>query len=135
MSHNPARPKSLDDKALALIAGQVEAKKKIARSWEDLADLARQMNAKADAGMQVVLKPDTAKLIAFHLSICHVKPTRDEVALLICRRSSREACDQPCFECAGRANAVVNAYGFRLNHSSPSAPPPEGPGQQDREDG
>jgi len=71
----------------------------MSRTWNGIRDLAGALIAKGRSGRRAVLSPDTAHFAA--------KPTRDDVARLICSWK----CAEPCFECRGRANSVVAAYG------------------------
>jgi len=83
----------------------------MARNWGTLAELAASLIERGKAGRRVVLSPQTAYLIGIKLQTADAKPERDEIALMICRRGQAELCSEPCFECMGRANIVVRAYG------------------------
>lgn len=81
--------------------------------WHDLSDLSTRMAKKAHAGMTVTLSPGTAAIVAHHLSTVEAKPTRNEVALMVCRAGSKHRCAFPCTGCIAIANVVVDAYGAR----------------------
>lgn len=89
----------------------------MARHWGTLAELAASLIERGKAGRRVVLSPHTAYLVGIKLETAEAKPDRDEVALLICLRGEARRCSAPCFECRGRANAVVRAYGDRMPRS------------------
>ena len=82
------------------------------RNWTTLTELAELLIARANAKKPVSLTPDTAYLVGLKLMTVDTKPTRDEVAMLLC--SSK--CSDPCFTCRGTANIVVRVYGERLTH-------------------
>lgn len=69
------------------------------------------------AGREVRLSADTAFRVGLWLRHIETLPTRNEVAMMICRRKEAERCAAPCYECAGRANKVVAAYGLRPDPS------------------
>lgn len=84
--------------------------------WNTAAELSALILAKASAGRRVELSPDTAYRVALWLRRVEAIPTRDEVALMICGRIGRgESCphESSCFNCLGRANIVVAAYGHK----------------------
>lgn len=85
------------------------------RPWKTEAELAALIMQKADQKKRVMLTPETAMFVALKLATVSTKPTRNEVALMICRM--KEKCSRPCFECMGRANVVVAAYGQRLEEN------------------
>lgn len=72
------------------------------------------MRKRARAGMRVILAPDTAMIVAGHLETAQAKPTRDEIAFMICRRGEASRCQEPCYQCTGLANVIMRAYGCRL---------------------
>ena len=78
-------------------------------------DLAMTLIARGEDGRHVKLTPATAYRIGLLLRTSDAKPTRDEVAILICRQKSTDRCKEPCFECCGRANEIVRAYGQRVD--------------------
>ena len=77
--------------------------------WTSLAELADLLEARARQGRPVRITADTARLIAIKLRTADAKPTRDDVALALC--TVKVKCARPCFDCAGKANIVVRAYG------------------------
>jgi hypothetical protein len=85
------------------------------KAAEELIELACWISERAHTGKRVILSPSTAHVVAAQLSTAHAKPTRNEVALMICR----QRCASPCYECTGRANIIVNAYGARLDDPRP----------------
>ncbi|MBN9243370.1 MAG: hypothetical protein J0I98_11300 [Mesorhizobium sp.] len=122
LSHNPKRPEGLDSAAAAKIAGEVDRRRPEPapnRRWRDLFELACWISGRANAGKRVILTPATAAIVASRLVAEQSKPTRDEVALMICRRRETERCEEPCYDCRGRANIVVSAYGCRLDSPRP----------------
>lgn len=82
------------------------------RSWKTETDLAALIMQKVNANKRVTLSPETALFVSLQLTQVSTKPTRNEVALMICRW--KEKCSAPCYECMSRANVVVAAYGQRL---------------------
>ena len=102
LSRNPSRPRSPSPEAIARIAKDLAEAPDVPREerrWRDLFQLAVWISEQAYRGKPTILKPTTAHVVAHQLSLCHEKPTRDEVALMICNR--------------GEANIVVRAYGCR----------------------
>lgn len=80
------------------------------RNWKNEKELAGLLLVRASAGRRSVLMPDTAQFVGARLMTVSEKPTRDEVAMLLC--SSK--CASPCYACAARANVIVSAYGSSL---------------------
>ncbi|QDB99688.1 hypothetical protein [Mesorhizobium sp. 8] len=122
MSHNPKRPEGLDSAAAAKIASEISRRQPEpapSRRWRDLYELACWISGRANEGKRVVLSPATATIVALKLAAEHEKPTRDEVALMICQRGEANRCTEPCYTCRGRANIVVQAYGCRLDDPRP----------------
>lgn len=83
------------------------------RKWSTLSDLAAMIIARSAAGKPVRLAPDTARLVGAKLMTADAKPTRDEVARLLCSQK----CVEPCYYCKAKANAVVQVYGQRVDAS------------------
>lgn len=81
--------------------------------WRDLYELATWMWERSLGGRNVVLSPTTAAVVAAQLALIHTKPTRDEIALLICYQGEPRRCSEPCYTCKAKANSVVAAYGQR----------------------
>ena len=77
--------------------------------WPTMEALAEAIYASAKARKLVVLTPDTASLVAGALRRSGAKPTRDEIATMICR--SRKCGETRCYNCTGLANVIVEAYG------------------------
>lgn len=75
--------------------------------WQTLAALADAIRAKAKAKKNVILSPETANMVAHALEHADAKPSRNEVAMMICRLK----CSVRCYTCTGVANVIVNAYG------------------------
>ncbi|OCX12721.1 hypothetical protein QV13_24290 [Mesorhizobium hungaricum] len=118
MSHNPRREPGLRPDEVARVAASLVRETPAPaenRRWRDLFELACWISERAAMSKRVILSPPTAHIVAHQLSKCHEKPTRDEVALMICRRGEGGRCDDPCYECRGKANIVVAAYGCRLD--------------------
>jgi hypothetical protein len=118
VSHGPKREPGLDSAATARLAASLQKPDlppREDRRWRDLFELACWISERAHAGKRVVLSPTTAHVVAAQLSVAHARPTRNEVALMICRRQ----CEVPCYECTGRANVIVHAYGARLDDPRP----------------
>lgn len=65
------------------------------------------------------LTAETANFVGLRLMRNQEKPTRDEVAKLLCQRQ----CTNRCYECTGRANVIVSAYGFRNDPNRTRLPP------------
>lgn len=63
--------------------------------------------ARSHAGKTVRLNPETAYLVGLRLMTADTKPTRDEVARMICDSK----CERLCVPCTFKANAIVRAYG------------------------
>lgn len=121
MSRNPSRSPFLDSEQTAsiaesirLFAGQTLSGE---RNWRDEAELAARIAYRARLGKKVVLSPATAAIVAEHLRTAAAKPTRDEVAMMICRLGESNRCVEPCYSCKATANVVVSAYGRRLDLS------------------
>lgn len=81
------------------------------------------MKALNRGARRVVLSKSTAYIVAARLQQEGGKPTRNEIAQMVCGRSSCPLF--PCYECTGKANVIVAAYGERLE------PPPAPAAQQD----
>lgn len=81
------------------------------RRWTDEKDLGYLLIGRAQKGKSCLLSPDTAYFVGLKLLTAGEKPTRDEVAMLLC--SSR--CERPCYACTCRANEIVRAYGARAD--------------------
>lgn len=81
------------------------------RRWTDEKDLASILIARGNSGRPVRLNPDTAVFVGAKLMTAAEKPTRDEIARILC--SSK--CGKLCCTCIGKANVVVRAYGHRLD--------------------
>lgn len=123
MAHNPPRRLFSDDpEKMARLAREIEPRKTPAppdRRWRDLFELACWISDRAYLGKHVRLTPATAHVVAGQLRTCHAKPTRDEVALMICRHGEANRCQDPCTSCRATANIVVGAYGCRLDEPQP----------------
>lgn len=122
MAHGPKRPQGLDGKATAQVAASLKLEQPAPpaeRRWRDEFELAVWMSDAAHMGKHVRLTPATAQIVACHLSTIAAKPTRDEVALMICGRGEAGRCQEPCTTCRGKANIVVQAYGMRLGDPRP----------------
>jgi len=78
------------------------------RTWTE-AELGEALLARANARKNTVLSPQTAMFVGLKLLTASKKPTRDEVARLLC--SSK--CQELCYSCKGTANKVVQVYGER----------------------
>jgi hypothetical protein len=111
MSHNPPRV-WFTDKDAERVAREVASRPR--PRWQHLGELCEWIRTRAHANKRVILAPDTALIVAGHLEVAHAKPTRDEIALMICKRGASGRCDAPCYDCAGRANMVARAYGCRF---------------------
>lgn len=77
------------------------------RQWNKLSDLAAMLIVRARQRKKVVLLPDTAHVVGLHLMTAAAKPTRDDVAALICDSKCREL----CIPCILKANLIAAAYG------------------------
>lgn len=90
-------------------------------AWRTLTELAHFLIARGQAGREALLSPATAHLVGIKLETAEAKPDRDEIALMICRRKETDRCSEPCFECKGRANIIVRAYGHTTHGRKPAA--------------
>ena len=90
--------------------------------WETITELAEAMISRGNARKRVVLTSETAMIVGAKLMTADAKPTRDEVAMAICSHR----CERPCYPCMGKANAVVQLYGQRLQRTPEAKknPPP-----------
>ncbi|WP_152979718.1 hypothetical protein [Mesorhizobium sp. 1M-11] len=113
MSHNPRREPGLKPEEVARISASIvkEMPAPEDRRWRDLFELSCWISERAAMGKTVFLSPATAHVVARHLSTCHEKPTRDDIALMICKRGEINRCADPCYDCRGKANIVIRAYG------------------------
>lgn len=122
MSHGPRKEPGLKPDEVARVAASI-AKERPApieeRRWRDLFELACWISERAAMGKRVIMTPATAHVVARHLSQCHEKPTRDEVALMICKRGEINRCAEACYDCRGKANIVIRAYGCRPEEPGP----------------
>ncbi len=82
----------------------------MSRVWRNEKELAELLIARYNAGRNVLLTPETAHFIGLHLMTASEKPTRDEVAKLLCSHK----CQDLCYHCQGTANLIVRAYGERV---------------------
>lgn len=80
------------------------------KKWSNEAELAELMLARARAGRNVVLSPDTALFVGVKLQTVAKKPTADAVARLLCNLK----CATICYRCRGMSNAVVREYGLSV---------------------
>jgi hypothetical protein len=118
MSHGPKREPGLSPEAAAQLAASLkkpELPPREDRRWRNLFELVCWISERAHLGKRVVFSPSTAHVVAAQLSTANAKSTRNEIALMICRRG----CNAPCYECTGRANVIVHAYGARLGTPRP----------------
>ncbi len=81
----------------------------MSREWRNEKELAELLIARANGKRIVSLTPETALFVGLKLMTASTKPTRDEVARLLC--SSK--CQKLCYNCRGTANLVVEVYGQR----------------------
>ncbi len=122
MSHGPRKEPGLKPVEVARVAASISVEKPKPteeRRWRDLFQLACWVSERAAMGRRVILTPDTAHVVAHLLSQCHEKPTRDEVALMICKHGEVNRCVNACYDCRGKANIVVRAYGCRPDVPNP----------------
>lgn len=83
------------------------------RRWKTDTDLYESIRARAEAGKQVVLSPDTALFIALRLrDAAKEKPTRNQIARLLCVGK----CEELCIGCIGSANKIARAYGASVDY-------------------
>jgi hypothetical protein len=119
VSHGPKRQPGLSLEAAASLLASLDRPPPLPpredRRWQGLFELACWISERAHSGKRVILSPSTAHVVAAQLSTAHAKPSRNEVALMICR----QRCNAPCYECTGRANIIVHAYGARLDSPRP----------------
>lgn len=81
------------------------------RTWRTEADLAELLIVRSNQGKHVRLTAETAHFIGLKLMTVAAKPTRDEIARILC--SSK--CERPCYACCGKANEIVRAYGHSVD--------------------
>ena len=80
------------------------------RKWKDEAELAHMLVTRAQAGKETRLLPATAYFIGLKMLAVSSLPTRDEVAMVMCKSK----CEKPCYDCRSRANIIVRMYGERM---------------------
>ncbi|KQV36454.1 hypothetical protein ASE37_24690 [Rhizobium sp. Root268] len=80
------------------------------RKWKTIEELASMIAARGHARKTVTLTSETAIFVGSHLRTAATKPTRNEVAKIICRNS----CSEMCVLCVGLANKICNAYGNNI---------------------
>lgn len=115
MAHNPPRIWYTSEHARDVTRAAAAQLRREAQNWRDLKELAGYIAQLAQLGERVTLTPKTARIVAAQLETAAAKPTRDEISLMICRRGEANRCDVPCYDCRGRANIVIRAYGCRLD--------------------
>ena len=120
MSHGPKRQPGLSPEGAASLLASLDRPQPLPpredRRWSDLFELAVWISERAHTGKRVILSPTTAHVAAAQLAVAHAKPSRNEVALMICR----QRCAAPCYDCTGKANVIVHAYGARLDSPRPT---------------
>lgn len=120
MSHGPRREPGLRPEEVARVAASIATDRPTStdvRRWRDLFELSCWISERAAMGKRVILTPETAHVVAQHLSQSHRKPTRDEVALMICKHGEANRCANACYDCRGKANMVTRSYGSRPEKS------------------
>jgi len=78
-------------------------------SIDEMNELADRMEARAKAGKVVHLTPDSAKVAALGLRALAAYPMRSQLVSIICgldRCKDRRS----CYECFGKANAIMHLY-------------------------
>jgi hypothetical protein len=80
------------------------------RRWTSEKDLAAMLIVRGHEGRQVKLSADTALFVGLKLITVSEKPTRNEVARLLCSCK----CGDLCYACLGKANMIVNRYGHSI---------------------
>lgn len=80
------------------------------RQRRDEKELGEALKERGHAGRKAVLSPETAIFVGVKLLTASKKPTRDEVAKMICGLN----CKDICYTCIGKANLIVRAYGSRV---------------------
>lgn len=83
----------------------------MSRVWRNEKELAELLIARANRKRKVTLTPETALFVGLKLMTASEKPTRDEVAKLLCNSK----CLQLCYNCQGTANMIVRVYGHRVD--------------------
>ena len=78
--------------------------------WSNEAELAMLLIVRGNEKRGVRLEPETALLIGRRLMQAQSKPSRNEIAKMIC---SGMRCTKPCYDCTAKANVIVSAYGER----------------------
>ena len=81
------------------------------RQWQNIEQLVALILRRAQQQKHVTLTADTAHFIALNLQKVDLKPSRNEVARMVCGGS----CEVLCFGCIGKANVICNAYGSSLD--------------------
>lgn len=81
------------------------------RKWSNIEDLASMILERARSGKQVTLASDTALFIGLKLQQVDAKPTRDDVARILCNAR----CVEICYMCTGKANEICAAYGCGMD--------------------
>lgn len=86
------------------------------KSWRDQEELAELLQQRGRTNRKAVLSPSTALYVGAKLEKESTKPTRDDIARLLCDSK----CKDLCYSCLGRANIITQAYGDGMGSSHSS---------------
>lgn len=81
------------------------------RKWSNIEELANMILERGRSGGRVTLTSETAYFIGLKLQQVDAKPTRDDVARILCNAR----CAELCYMCTGKANEICAAYGSGLD--------------------
>lgn len=81
------------------------------RKWSSIEELANMILERGRSGNRVTLTAETAYFIGLKLQKVDAKPTRNEVARLLCGGK----CADLCYACISKANQICAAYGSGLD--------------------
>lgn len=81
------------------------------RKWTTINDLANMILERGRSGRTVTLSDETAFFVGLKLQQVDAKPTRNELARMLC--SGR--CSELCYSCLSKANEICAAYGSGMD--------------------
>jgi hypothetical protein len=81
------------------------------RRWSNIEELANMILERGRSGNQVTLTADTALFIALKLQKVDSKPSRNDVARMLCKGQ----CVDLCYLCTSKANEICAAYGSGMD--------------------
>lgn len=81
------------------------------RKWANIEELANLILERSRAQKTVTLSADTAMFVGLKLQKVDAKPSRDDVARILCNGG----CEALCYMCRGKANEICAAYGSSMD--------------------